>query len=107
MQSLHYLTLATLAPPLLAIFAEPSALAYGGGAASIGMIMDWREMAGRPTFRLLHGVERWDALTGTWSGGRRVADGLVQLGVDPLRSWILGVAWVVASFIECVDGVSS
>ncbi|KAI0029960.1 integral membrane protein S linking to the trans Golgi network-domain-containing protein [Vararia minispora EC-137] len=100
MQSLHYLTLATLAPPLLAIFAESSALAYEGGAASIGMIMDWREMAGRPTFRLLHGEERWNAFAGTWSGGRRVADSAAQPGVDPIRGWVLAVTWVLACLVD-------
>lgn len=102
MQSLHYLTLATLAPPLLAIFAESSALSYEGGAASIGMIMDWREMAGRPTFRLLHGEERWNAFAGTWSGGRRVADSVIQPGTDVTRGWILAVAWIFASIVEYV-----
>lgn len=37
MQTLHYLTLAILIPPLLAIFAESSALEYEGGAANVGM----------------------------------------------------------------------
>jgi len=100
MQSLHYLTLATLAPPLLAIFAEPSALAYEGGAASIGMIMDWRAMAGKPTFRLLHGEERWNAFSGAWSGGRKVADGSAQPSIDSLRGWAIGVAWVLASLVD-------
>lgn len=101
MQSLHYLTLATLAPPLLAIFAAPEALSYEGGAASVGMVMDWREMAGRPTFRLLHGEERWNAFAGAWSGGKKLTEGGVQPGVDPLRGWVLGVAWVLASTVEC------
>ncbi|KZV72257.1 hypothetical protein PENSPDRAFT_604732 [Peniophora sp. CONT] len=100
MQSLHYLTLATLAPPLLAIFAAPEALSYEGGAASVGMVMDWREMAGRPTFRLLHGEERWNAFAGAWSGGKKLTEGGVQPGVDPLRGWVLGVAWVLASTVD-------
>ena len=37
MQTLHYLTLALLIPPLLAVFAEPSSLEYEGGAANVGM----------------------------------------------------------------------
>ena len=36
------------------------------------MLMDWREMAGRPTFRRLHGEERWSSFTGAWSDGRNV-----------------------------------
>lgn len=37
LQTLHYLTLAILLPPLLAMFAEPSSLEYEGGAANVGM----------------------------------------------------------------------
>lgn len=37
MQTLHYLTLSLLIPPLLGLFAEPSSLLYEGGAASVGM----------------------------------------------------------------------
>ena len=36
-QTLHYLTLAILIPPLLAVFAEPSSLDYEGGATNVGM----------------------------------------------------------------------
>ena len=36
MQTLHYLTLAVLIPPLLALFAEPRSLEYEGGAANVG-----------------------------------------------------------------------
>jgi hypothetical protein len=36
MQTLHYLTLCILIPPLLDLFAEPSSLLYEGGAASVG-----------------------------------------------------------------------
>lgn len=36
MQTLHYLTLSVLIPPLLAVFAESAALLYEGGAANVG-----------------------------------------------------------------------
>jgi hypothetical protein len=36
MQTLHYLTLSVIIPPLLAAFAEPSSLKYEGGAANVG-----------------------------------------------------------------------
>lgn len=36
MQCLHYLTLATLIPPLLAVFAESTSLEYEGGSANVG-----------------------------------------------------------------------
>ncbi|KAI0315044.1 integral membrane protein S linking to the trans Golgi network-domain-containing protein [Amylostereum chailletii] len=101
MQSLHYLTLATLAPPLLAVFAESSSLDYEGGATSVGMLMDWREMAGRPTFRRLHGEERWYSFTGAWSGGKKVAEGAWQLASDghsdPIRGWVIAACWALTS----------
>ncbi|KAI0065510.1 hypothetical protein BV25DRAFT_1798332 [Artomyces pyxidatus] len=100
-QSLHYLTLAVSVPPLLALFAEPASLEYEGGAANVGMLMDWREMAGRPTFRRLHGEERWYSFTGAWSGGKKVAEGALYMGwdgrADPTRGWILAICWVFAS----------
>jgi hypothetical protein len=37
MQTLHYLTLSLLIPPLLHLFAEPNSLNYEGGAANVGM----------------------------------------------------------------------
>ena len=36
MQTLHYLTLSIITPPLLSIFAEAKSLAYEGGPANIG-----------------------------------------------------------------------
>lgn len=75
MQTLHYLTLSILVPPLLTIFAEPDALVFEGGATNVGMIMDWREMAGRPTIRGMQGEHRWDAYYGAWSGGKQLGSG--------------------------------
>lgn len=37
MQSLHYLTLSFLIPPLLSYLAEPESLAYEGGASNVGV----------------------------------------------------------------------
>ena len=120
MQTLHYLTLSIIIPPLLAIFAEPKSLAYEGGAANvgnydlpcsccqgnlthmglIGMIMDWREMAGRPTVRGMHIGEKWWA----WSGGKRIGQGWQgdQLDgrIDPIRGWIIAFCWLFACSAE-------
>ncbi|CAK5267424.1 unnamed protein product [Mycena citricolor] len=89
MQSLHYLTLSLCVPLLLAIFAEPSSLHYEGGAANVGMVMDWREMAGQPTVRGMQGEERWNAYTSAWSGGRKIGFGLREDQwdgrTDPMR----------------------
>ncbi|OBZ74022.1 Protein SYS1 [Grifola frondosa] len=102
MQTLHYITLAVLIPPLLTIFAEPSSLEYEGGAANVGMIMDWREMAGKPTVRALPGERPWSSWRSVWSGGKQVSSGELQEGglsgqIDPIRGWIIGACWLAAS----------
>ena len=70
------------------------------------MLMDWREMAGRPTFRRLHGEERWSSFTGAWSDGRKVAEGPGYMGPDGrgdyMRGWILAACWVGVSVAESV-----
>jgi len=102
MQTLHYLTLSILIPPLLSLFAEPNSLLYEGGASSVGMVMDWREMAGRPTVRGLQGEGgRWSSYAGAWSGGKKVGynDGgdRWEGRTDPMRGWIIAFCWIVAS----------
>ncbi|CAO1617334.1 unnamed protein product [Sympodiomycopsis kandeliae] len=51
-QSLHYLTLCIFIPPLLSLLplSSPSSLEFEGGAAQVGMILDWRELSSRKTF---------------------------------------------------------
>ncbi|PWZ03499.1 hypothetical protein BCV70DRAFT_18395 [Testicularia cyperi] len=49
-QAIHYLILATLLPPLLAIFADTSSLMFEGGPTQIGMVFDWRQIAAKPTY---------------------------------------------------------
>ncbi|KJA22835.1 hypothetical protein HYPSUDRAFT_66799 [Hypholoma sublateritium FD-334 SS-4] len=96
MQALHYITLSFIIPPLLAAFAEPSSLRYEGGAANVGMVMDWRQMAGRPTVIGMPIGERWWA----WSGGRKVGYGVKDDqwdgSLDPIRGWIIAFCWIVA-----------
>ncbi|KAJ8078817.1 hypothetical protein PM082_013100 [Marasmius tenuissimus] len=106
LQTLHYLTICLLVPPLLKFFAEPVSLSYEGGASNVGMIMDWREMAGRPTVRGIYDTERW----GSWSRGKIVKlswkEDLLRMkvgtegAVDPRRGWIIALAWLAAC---CVD----
>ncbi|KAF8634645.1 hypothetical protein AX15_000789 [Amanita polypyramis BW_CC] len=99
-QSLHYLTLSLLIPPLLSIFAEPMSLNYEGGAASVGMIMDWREMAGVPTVQWAHGSERWNSYTWAWSSGKKVGHGWTEDQwngkIDPTRGWVIASCWMLA-----------
>lgn len=96
LQSLHYLTLSFFVVPLLHIFAEQTSLAYEGGAASVGMVMDWREMAGKPTIRGLNGTSYGYA----WSNGKKVSLGWNSDQwsgrTDPFRAWIIAICWLVA-----------
>ncbi|KAF8638410.1 hypothetical protein AX17_002235 [Amanita inopinata Kibby_2008] len=100
MQSLHYLTLSILVPPLLSAFAESASLNYEGGAANVGMIMDWREMAGRPTVRWAYGSERWSSYTWAWSSGKKVGHGWTEDQwdgkIDPMRGWVIAFCWMLA-----------
>ncbi|KAL7280289.1 hypothetical protein PYCCODRAFT_1363232 [Trametes coccinea BRFM310] len=101
LQTLHYVTLSVLIPPLLVMFAEPGSLEYEGGAANVGMIMDWREMAGRPTTRALPGEGPWKSLNSVWSGGKQVGVAPALQGdfrrIDPVRCWIIAICWIAAS----------
>ena len=75
------------------------------------MLMDWREMAGRPSFRRLHGEDRWNSFTGAWSGGKKVAEAAWFAGMDEhsdsWRGWILALCWMLASGAECVASLPS
>lgn len=57
LQCLHYLVLSLILPALLATLSlKQSALRYQGGAVSLSMILDWRELAGHPT---IDGGKAW------------------------------------------------
>lgn len=85
LQTIHYLTLALLLPPLLAAFTTPSLLEYSGGPQTVAHIIDWRELASRPTITEssftslnlnLDGAagNGWRKLRGAWSGGKVVGE---------------------------------
>jgi protein SYS1 len=77
---------------------------------SKGMIMDWREMAGRPTVRGMHGEERWNQYSWAWSGGKKVGFGVDQWAgraTDPIRGWIIAMCWIIACSAEYVSSVHS
>ncbi|KAE9405384.1 hypothetical protein BT96DRAFT_988430 [Gymnopus androsaceus JB14] len=104
MQTLHYLTLSLFIPPLLTLFAEPTSLAYEGGASSVGMIMDWREMAGRPTVRGIYDSEKWGSYSWAWSGGKILGftwrEDQLRGGLEPMRGWIIAFCWIIACFAD-------
>ncbi|KAI0924342.1 hypothetical protein AcW2_005245 [Taiwanofungus camphoratus] len=105
MQTLHYLTLSILVPPMLSVFAESSSLEYEGGAANVGMVMDWREMAGRSTSRTSQGRDSWSSWNTVWSGGKQVGSGDLQGGqwdgkIDPLRGWLIAACWMATSVVD-------
>ncbi|KAG8702091.1 hypothetical protein FRC08_003711 [Ceratobasidium sp. 394] len=105
LQCLHYLVLSLLIPPLLTLFADPYALAYEGGAANVAMVMDWREMVGRSTIRGVGG-RGWTGFSGAWSGGMKLGSDInpAEQGegwvVDPVRSWLISLCWLVASSVD-------
>ncbi|ESK83252.1 hypothetical protein Moror_15081 [Moniliophthora roreri MCA 2997] len=105
LQSLHYLVLCILTPPLLSLFADQPSLVYEGGAASVGMIMDWREMVGRATVRGIYNAEKFGsyAYTWAWSGGKIVGFTWREAelkGGDPIRGWIIAGCWVIACAVD-------
>ncbi|KAK1232478.1 hypothetical protein PQX77_004380 [Marasmius sp. AFHP31] len=97
---------------MLNLFAESVSLNYEGGASNVGMIMDWREMAGRPTVRGIYDAETWRSYlySWAWSGGKIVGftwrEDLLRMkannegGVDSRRGWIIAFGWIAAC---CVD----
>jgi len=66
----------------------------------LGMVMDWREMAGKPTIRGLNGTSYGYA----WSGGKMVGVGWKNDQwsgrTDPLRAWVIAICWLVACSAE-------
>jgi protein SYS1 len=66
------------------------------------MIMDWREMASRPTVRGTQGSDRWKEYTGAWSGGKQVGyrDGEWDGRIDQTRGWIIAFCWLLACLSE-------
>ncbi|WWC96839.1 hypothetical protein V866_003714 [Kwoniella sp. B9012] len=125
LQTIHYLTLSILIPPILTSFTTPVLLSYSGGPSTVSHIMDWREMAAKPTISKTSfpGVEGLRKLRGAWAGGKEIgavpssADDLPQnnqdmeeeegaydeyweYGVDRKRGWVLGGVWLVTFAID-------
>ncbi|EJU03884.1 hypothetical protein DACRYDRAFT_115188 [Dacryopinax primogenitus] len=90
LQTLHYLTLALLLPPLLSLLTDSEYLQYLGGRGTVGMVLDWREMAGRREA----GMGEW----GNWGAGRGNQDW--ARAVDPRRGWVIGVGWLLGACVN-------
>ena len=86
---------------------------FSGGAATVAVIMDWREMSSRPTVHGLHGQDHrgWDAFRGAYSGGKKIgvslfgeaATGMWDGRVDTRRGWCIAFSWLLASLVEYVQ----
>jgi len=103
-QAIHYLVISLIVPGLLHLYANRELLLYEGGAMNVGMVMDWREMASRPTVRGLVGEDRWSSYSWAWSGGKKIGYG-VHGGAwdgqtDPRRGWIIAFGWMCASLFD-------
>lgn len=68
-----------------------------------GMVMDWRQMAGRPTST---STDPWASLNRVWSGGKQVGVDEIEshwlTRMDSRRGWILALCWIGASCAEYV-----
>jgi hypothetical protein len=108
-------------PPLVAL-TNPTLLAYSGGPSTVGHILDWREMASRPTLpsSAFHGLldfsasESLSKLRGAWAGGKNVGEVIdesgeggeggaaaeTELSKHDIEDWDLGVddfrGWLIA-----------
>jgi hypothetical protein len=101
-QSLHYLTLAILIPPALALFSSPTSLTFYGGPANVNLIMSWQELAGRVV--RVPGA----SIDGIYSHGSRVATSATLKNldlIDPSRAWVIAVMWLLASLVEQVTPI--
>ncbi|OCF40048.1 hypothetical protein I317_06123 [Kwoniella heveanensis CBS 569] len=59
---------------MLTSLTSPTLLSYAGGPSTVSHILDWREMAARPTISKTSfpGVEGWRKLRGAWAGGKEI-----------------------------------
>ncbi|PWN52245.1 hypothetical protein IE53DRAFT_385328 [Violaceomyces palustris] len=105
LQCLHYLILSTLIPPLLSILSDGRALNFEGGATQVGMILDWRELAGRPTWDwdpLDRSFTSWAPLqeSGHWGnqvgggGGGGGSKGMNSKDKALVEAWKAGGVWL-------------
>jgi hypothetical protein len=81
-------------------FCEPLSLRYEGGPWNVGMVMDWREMAGRPTVHGLHGASHRGWVPFESHNGSTTDNTPRVEGIDPMRGWVIAVLWVAIAPLE-------
>ncbi|WWC88085.1 uncharacterized protein L201_002989 [Kwoniella dendrophila CBS 6074] len=130
LQTIHYITLSILIPPILTSFTNPILLSYSGGPSTVSHILDWRELSSKPTISkdAFPGIEGLRKLRGAWAGGKEIGsvpvssendndendDSIVEVqvdrenkydeyweyGVDRKRGWVLGGIWLLTFGID-------
>ncbi|WFD00337.1 hypothetical protein MYAM1_003085 [Malassezia yamatoensis] len=83
-QCIHYTLLAAFVPPLLSIFTAKAALQFEGGPAQVGMLIDWRELAGQPTWD-------WTKIGASASSNLEVTGAQEQQAIS---NWTAGSLWL-------------
>jgi hypothetical protein len=91
LQTLHYLLLSLVIPPLVTLLTDGNALTYAGGPYNKGYVLDWREIASRTTAKKLPrqppAVEkRHFVLSGAQASGRTLEGAHGQLSSHDLEN---------------------
>ena len=90
LQTLHYLLLTLIIPPLVTLFTDGSALTYAGGSYNKGYVLDWREIASRTTAKSLPRepptVEKRVLTTAVWGEADSRAEGIESLAFTAKKS---------------------
>lgn len=92
LQCIHYILLAAFVPPLLSIFTEPAALRFEGGPAQVGMMLDWREVASKPTWDWNKLIDFVNMYTG-WKQEAQASPFTPSEQVA-LGNWTAGAIWL-------------
>ncbi|KAL4400315.1 hypothetical protein ACI68E_003232 [Malassezia pachydermatis] len=99
LQTIHYILLAAFVPPLLAIFTEKAALRFEGGPAQVGMMLDWREIASRPTWDWDSWAQLVDLYTG-WNTTGKSTPMWTPAESDAVANWTAGSLWLQVAFVN-------
>ncbi|KAI8459711.1 hypothetical protein BY996DRAFT_6409966 [Phakopsora pachyrhizi] len=84
-QSLRYLILSLLTPPMLQLFSSPFPLELEGGPSNLAMIMDWREIIGIGTINQslnFNKQQQQQASLRPWANGNYIHSKLLPPRLD-------------------------